>query len=98
MGIRLELTHEARADLMEIWRYIAEDDKQVASKFLDRLYVECEKLASLGSVGRSRTELGGGVLSYFFKRYVIFFTRDAKRLTVLRVLHGARDQSKVFDN
>ncbi len=97
MSQKLELTLEAREDLSEIWKFIAQDNEAIATQFLNKLYTTCIHISDIGVVGRSRPELGKNVLSYSFKQYVIFFIRTKNKLTVLRILHGARDHSKVFD-
>ena len=92
----LKLTLEAREDLKDIWRYISEDNELAADRFIDELYSECVRIFSSGHHGRNRPDIGKGVTSYAYRRYVLYFEKRQSDLFVLRVLHGSRDHSKIF--
>jgi plasmid stabilization system protein ParE len=44
-------------DLLDIWRYIAEDSETAADRWLERLYDEFEILAARPGMGHSRGDL-----------------------------------------
>lgn len=61
----------------------------------DRLIEKIEKayrsLCGFPFKGAMRDELGENVRSYPVGNYLIFYTVDDEKVTVLRILHGARD-------
>jgi addiction module RelE/StbE family toxin len=89
---RLVFTERAQADLLEAWLYIAEDNPAAADKVLDTLEKEAKLLLVQPLMGRARPELGSAVRSWpSATPYVVFYEVDESELTVLRVLHHARD-------
>jgi addiction module RelE/StbE family toxin len=89
---RLIFTDRAQADLLEAWLYIAEDNLAAADRVLDTLEHEAKVLLMQPLMGRARPELGSQVRSWPSSTpYVLFYEVDAVELTVLRVLHHARD-------
>jgi addiction module RelE/StbE family toxin len=88
----LVFTERAQADLLEAWLYIAEDNLAAADRVLDRLEQEAKVLLLQPLMGRARPELGSAVRSWPTSTpYVLFYEVDGTELTVLRVLHHARD-------
>ena len=90
--LRLVFTEQARADLLEAWLFIAGDNPAAADKVLDTLEHEAKLLLLQPLMGRARPELGSAVRSWpSATPYVVFYEVDGSELTVLRVLHHARD-------
>jgi len=88
----LGFTERAQADFLEAWLYIAEDNLAAADRVLDRLEQEAKVLLLQPLMGRARPELGSAVRSWPTSTpYVLFYEVDGTELTVLRVLHHARD-------
>ena len=88
----LVFTERAQADLLEAWLYIAEDNLAAADRVLDSLEQEAKVLLLQPLLGRARPELGSAVRSWPTSTpYVLFYEVDGTELTVLRVLHHARD-------
>jgi plasmid stabilization system protein ParE len=50
-------TEEAKADLSEIWSYIAGDNEPAADKLEAEIYEACERLARRPDIGHSRQDL-----------------------------------------
>jgi len=48
---------EAKADLLEIWLYIAQDDLKAADRVIDSIELRCRTLAEEPGMGRVRLEL-----------------------------------------
>ena len=89
---RLVFTERAQADLLQAWLYIAEDNLAAADKVLDKLEQEATLLLLQPLMGRARPELGSAVRSWPSSTpYLLFYEVDDMELTVLRVLHHARD-------
>ena len=87
----------ARADLDEIWFYIAQDNPDVADKFIRTLIARFPRLASMPEMGRRRDELAPDVRSLAFGNYVIFYRPMENGVEIARVLHGARDLPPLFE-
>ena len=87
----------AKADLAEIWGYIAEDSEDRADAFIDVIDKKLSTLAENPGIGKARNELGEGVRSFPVGRYILFYRAIPEGIDVIRVLHGARDLNAVFD-
>lgn len=90
------LSGRARADLHEIWLYIASDTPEAADRFIQRLLATCRKLASSPSIGRAREELARGIRSFPVGSHVIFYRVSKSGIEVVRVLSGYRDIEALF--
>lgn len=87
---------QAEADVLEIWKFIADDNVLAADRWLDHLDEQFRLLAGQPMLGRARHELIPGVRSFPFGRYVIFYAPIEDGIDVIRVLHGARDIDTLF--
>ncbi|WP_394762696.1 type II toxin-antitoxin system RelE/ParE family toxin [Phenylobacterium sp.] len=90
---RILRTPLARADLLNIWTYIAgESSPAIADTFLARIYGALEVVASAPYIGRERSEFDGGPRSLVVRPYVIFYEplAEGDGIAIWRVLHGAR--------
>lgn len=76
----------AEEDLIQIWRYIAEDSEAAADRLLDRVSDVMRKLAAHPQAGRPRPELAEGLRSFVIGNYVVFYLPDPSQLVVVRVL------------
>ena len=81
----------AKADLVEIWDYIADDSENRADAFIETINQKLAVLAETPNIGRARDELGKNIRSFPVGRYVIFYMPIQGGIDVVRVLHGARD-------
>jgi toxin ParE1/3/4 len=83
----------ARADLLDLWAYIAEESSPaIADTFLARIYGALEVVASAPYIGRERPEFPGAPRSIVVRPYVIFYhpLAEGDGIAIWRVLHGAR--------
>ena len=90
------LDRAAKADLIDIWLYIAEDNPQAADRMLDRINDGFQVIARFPHGGTARPELGRELRCYSVGKYVIYFRPMADGAQVARVLHGARDVDAMF--
>ena len=89
-------TEAARADLLDIWLYLAEESLSAADKALDSLEKDAFLHSNQPMAGRERPELGAGIRSWPSSTpYILFYAVVAERLIVIRVLHHARDIREV---
>jgi toxin ParE1/3/4 len=91
------VSDEARADLDEIWLYIARDNPDAADKFIRAVVSRFPKFAAMPQLGRSRKELSPRLRSFPVGRYVIFYRPMENGVEIARVLNGARDLPPLFE-
>jgi toxin ParE1/3/4 len=92
------LDRAAKADLIEIWQYIAQDNPQAADRMLDRISDGFHLLAKFPHGGTARPELGQNLRCYSVGSYVIYFRPAKEGVEIARVLHGARDVDTILGN
>lgn len=92
----VDRSSRAETDLIEIWGAIAKEDPSAADRQLDRIDAACEMLARNPHAGPHREDLAHGLRFYPVGNYLIFYTLGDSGITVVRVLHGARDYPREF--
>jgi toxin ParE1/3/4 len=90
------LQPRAKADLSDIWQFIAEDSDDQADAFIDLIDQKFQLLTQQSGLGRRREELAEGLRSFPVGRYVIFYLLIPGGVQIVRVLHGARDIEAAF--
>ena len=93
MSHRVALSRPAMDDLVAVHRWIAaEAGEAIADGYIDRIEKCCAGLEQFPDRGTPRPEMGQGVRSLSFERTMMIFYRTAEDVvTILRVLHGARE-------
>ena len=82
----------ASHDLQEVEDFIARDSVLHAVTFIDRIVEAAEKLQSVPKRGRVVPEYGRPDLrELLFRGYRIVYLLKDDMVTILRVVHGARD-------
>jgi toxin ParE1/3/4 len=82
---------KARADILEIWLYIAERNPAAADRVLDAIENICGLIAVQPLIGRERSEIAPGIRSFAVMSWVIFYRPDDEFIDIVRIVHGARD-------
>lgn len=90
MALRLTRTALAEADLIDIWRTIAEENPQAADRVLDRIDNACIRLAKHPQIGPARPDLRPDLRYLPADNYLILYRVLATAVEVVRVIHGAR--------
>jgi len=85
------LARRARADVLDIWRYIASDSEDAADRLIDLLTRRFRVLGENPYAGRLREDLGPGHRSFAVGEYVILYRVADPGVQILHVLHGRRD-------
>jgi plasmid stabilization system protein ParE len=89
--MRLILSHQARADLVAIKRYIAQDNPRAAAALLTRIDEVMQRLM-LGELQGTEVRLldGRRLQSWPVRQYRIYYERTASLTRIVRVYHGTR--------
>lgn len=96
--MKLVFSPAAEADLVEIALYIAADDIERAQSFVGELEAACAVLVEHPFAGVARPELGDGVRSKPYHRYVIYYRVEDESVRIERFLHGARDSGAAMQD
>jgi toxin ParE1/3/4 len=102
MPLPVQKLPQAKADLIEIADYIAEDNPEAVERFLDAAEATFDFIASLPSVGRAyrvQSPAAEGMRVWRveeFERYLILYRAVEFRIDIVRVLHGSRDIGGLF--
>ena len=94
--MRLVVTPLAERDIESIADYISRDSPSRALTFITGLRQQCERITSNPQGYRERPELGPSLHSCTYGNYVIFFQTAAQEVTLIRVLHSARDVATIL--
>ena len=88
----------AEADLLEIYRYIAEKaGRGAAGGYIDRIETACMALETFPERGTRRDDIRPGLRIIGFERRVaIAFMVEVDRVTILRLFYGGRDWEASF--
>jgi toxin ParE1/3/4 len=93
----LAFAPEARSDLIEIARYIAEDNPERAITFVDELEAKARQTAERPRSFPARDDVSPGLRAVRHGRYLLFFRELGDEVRIVRILHGKRDQGRVFE-
>ncbi len=89
---KIVYTSSARADLIEAWLFVAEENLNAADQMLETINEGIHLLAQQPLMGRERPELRAGLRSWpTATPYILYYVPDQGGLTLIRVLHHARD-------
>lgn len=84
-------TRTADADLVNIWNYIAERNLPAATRLTDDLIDVCELLGRTPFLGEIFDPERRFLRRFTRGNYVIYYQTSTDPITIVRVLHGARD-------
>jgi toxin ParE1/3/4 len=91
----LILTDTAQADLVGIYDHIAGDSPESAERFITRFVADLHRIARIGVTGVARDTLRPGLRMHPFGRYIAYFRVEGTNLSVVRVVHSARDIDQI---
>ena len=92
MSVRYVLTPEAQAHISEIGAHVAADNVQAALRVYDALEAAFEMLAERPGIGHSRQDLTNRPVKFWsVYSYLIVYDPASRPLSIIAVLHGARD-------
>lgn len=96
MSVAYRLTRLAEQDLLDIRAFIAQHSPVAAERMLDRFQGCILLLSAQPLIGEARADLRPYLRQMPVGNYVIFYRYIAEEVTIVRVLHGARDFPTLF--
>ena len=94
---RFALTPAAKADLVELYDLIEQDDPRAASRVLARLRTAMRRLARTPGLGHLREDLADEALRFWpVYSYLIVYRPETRPLQIIRVVHGVRDVRRLL--
>ena len=95
----LLISDEAKADLVDIWLYIAEDNVPAADRMNKKIHDLFRRLTEFPEMGRERPEITvvAGLRSLPVGKYLVFYQIAEDAIRIHRVLHGSMDIPSLFD-
>ncbi len=94
--MQVEWTEPALEDMADIRDYIAEDSKENAYRFIERIFDAAAQLTDFPERGRHVPEAErSDVREVLYKDYRIIYLIKAEQVDILTVLHGARDLKRL---
>ena len=102
MAGRVVWRQVAEQDLEDATLYIADNNEEAATRFLDAVDKAVLNLVEMPHLGRERSFHGNrtqNMRSWFVKdfNYIIFYVPLDDGIDVVRLLHGARDLPTLFE-
>jgi plasmid stabilization system protein ParE len=94
------LTPLARADIFDIWSYIAAASEDAANRVEEAIYQACAFLAEAPMRGHCRPDLTTRALRFWtltgYPNYSVVYRPDTAPLQVIAVLHGKRNLRRIL--
>lgn len=97
--MRIRLSPVARADLDELWLYIAREsgDENTATRAVEAIAAKFALFARFPLIGRRFAETRHAEVRVFpVGRHVVFYRPAEAEIRILRVLHSSRDAFAEF--
>jgi plasmid stabilization system protein ParE len=95
--LRYQLTPSARQDVDRITDFIAEDNVEAALRVHDALEEAFRHLAERPEMGHARADLTARPVRFWsVYSYLIVYDPASSPLTIVAVLHGARDVEHIL--
>lgn len=98
MAADVERTPQVAVDLDEIWFAIAADNMAAADRVLSRILEAAHRLGEFPAMGQTREELRAGLRGWAVGDYLIFYSVRPGVVTILRIVHGARDLGELLSD
>ena len=96
--LHLLISNDAGHDLKQIWSYIArQSGADRASTVVNRIMNEIDCLTEYPGLGHTRLDLPATYRAWSVLKYLIIYRHDSVALSILRIVHGARDIRRLMD-
>jgi toxin ParE1/3/4 len=97
MTRRVRTTVHAEEDIRQIARWIARDNVPAAEKWIDDIDRAFSKLIKTPGIGTDRGDIRPKLRSVPFGNYLLFFKSSRQYVTIVRVIHAARDYAQFLE-
>jgi toxin ParE1/3/4 len=97
--MRIRVAPQARADLDEIWLYIAREsgNHAIATRVVGSITDKFGLFSKFPNIGRSlESDLRPNVRTFPVNSYVIFYSVRPGEIRILRIIHASRDALAIF--
>ncbi len=99
MSHQIRLTAQAKQDLRDIWRGLAEfSGLSPADDQLKAIQQKFAQLTQFPNSGRDRSELLPDLRSLPANGFIIFYRIQPHPIAIVRVIHGRRDIASIFND
>ncbi|PSB45885.1 type II toxin-antitoxin system RelE/ParE family toxin [Cyanosarcina cf. burmensis CCALA 770] len=88
---RFRLSQQAEQDLEDIWVCLARQNELLADKQIAQILDRFPMLSQFPDMGKQRNNLLPGLRSFPVQPYIVFYTKIADGIEIVRVLHQFRD-------
>ncbi len=95
---RIKRSKRAKLDMTQIWLHIGENNFPAANQFISRINETLDMLAKFPGAGQMRDDLAPALRSFPVGKYLLLFTRIKGGISLVRVVHGARDLPALFND
>ena len=96
MPVAVVFSPAAEADLDDIWLNIALENPAAADRLIDAITERTKQLSEFPELGRLRPDIAEAARSLNVGNYLILYHVAARSIHIVRVVHGARDLTKLF--
>lgn len=97
MAARFVFTEEAEGQLLEILGFLASESESAAVRVSDAIYDAIAKLAESPGIGHTRQDLTDRPLKFWnIYSYLLVYDPSSRPITIVAVLHGARDVKQLL--
>jgi plasmid stabilization system protein ParE len=94
------LTPLAKADIFDIWSYIADESEDAADRVEQAIYDACAPVAQAPRRGHFRHDLTSRSLRFWtltrYPNYTVVYRAETVPLQIVAVLHGKRNIQRIL--
>lgn len=98
MKYQVIFSPEAQAQLVDLWRYIAEaGSPATAARYTEALVSYCESLSMFPMRGVARDDVRAGLrITHFKKRAIIAYAVQADEVFIVGIFYGGQDYAGIL--
>jgi toxin ParE1/3/4 len=94
--MRVRLTRAARNDLQQTANWIAQHNPEASLRLLETIRTILKMIGDHPEIGRTRDELAPRLRGLVAGSQLILYRQDPQAVTIVRILDGRRDLTKLF--